>query len=124
MISVDMMLRTMKYLLAVMLLGTGVKSGSVMDRSNNWVPMEESHKIHTRKADGHGHYAAPDDGPVDLHNKEFCVDVSTYEPVVWVERDGEECKTEFVKQCEEKSQEVCADVHETRCEVGAYRQLV
>ena len=55
--------------------------------------------------------------PIDIHNKEFCVDVSTYQPVVWVEKDGEECKTEFVKQCEERSEEVCAEVHETRCEV-------
>merc|ERR1711970_1567186 len=88
--------------------------------------MEEMHKIYARKADGgHAHYAqdsATDQGSVDLHNKEFCVDVSTYEPVVWVERDGEECKTEFVKQCEEKTEEVCADVHETRCEVVPYKE--
>ena len=57
------------------------------------------------------------DQPVDLHNKEFCVDVSTYQPVVWVERDGEECKTDFVKQCEDKSENVCAEVTETFCEV-------
>ena len=54
---------------------------------------------------------------VDLHNKEFCVDVSTYEPVVWQEVDAEQCDTVFVKECEDKSEEVCADVTETRCEV-------
>merc|ERR1719317_821256 len=59
---------------------------------------------------------------VDLHNEEFCVDVSTYQPVVWVERDGEECKTEFVKQCEDKTEEVCAEVTETRCEVVPYKE--
>ena len=50
--------------------------------------------------------------------QEFCVDVSTYEPVVWVEEEQEVCETMFVKECEEKEQEVCADVSETRCKVG------
>ena len=49
--------------------------------------------------------------------KELCVDVSSYEPVVWVERNGEECRTEFVQQCEERSENVCDDVTETICEV-------
>ena len=59
--------------------------------------------------------------PVDgnkLHEEEFCVDVSTYQPVVWVGRDGEECKTEFVPKCEQKSENVCAEVTETFCEVS------
>ena len=55
--------------------------------------------------------------PVDLHNKEFCVDVSTYQPVVWVERDAESCETVFVKQCSDRSENVCQDVTETKCEV-------
>ena len=39
--------------------------------------------------------------PVNLHNnKEFCVDVSAYQPVVWAEREAEECSTVFVKQCQ------------------------
>ena len=63
-------------------------------------------------------YESPTDNSVDLHDKEFCVDVSTYQPVVWVERDEEECKTDFVLQCEEKSENVCADVTETFCEVS------
>ena len=76
------------------------------------------HHIVKRNADQHPSYPSPPaENSVDLHNKEFCVDISTYQPVVWVERDGEECKTDFVKQCEEKSEEVCAEVHETRCEV-------
>ena len=65
----------------------------------------------------YGSPSAPAENPVDLHNKEFCVDVSTYQPVVWVERDGEECKTDFVKQCEDKSENVCAEVTESFCEV-------
>ena len=59
-----------------------------------------------------------DDGEIDLHNKEFCVDVSTYQPVIWVERDGQECKTSWVKQCEDKTENVCIDVTETVCEVS------
>ena len=31
------------------------------------------------------------------HFKEFCVDVSTYEPVEWVEEEAETCETVFVK---------------------------
>ena len=64
------------------------------------------------------------DGPIDLHNKEFCVDVSTYQPVVWQEGDAEQCSTVFVKKCEDKSEEVCADVTETRCEVHYWSFLV
>ena len=60
----------------------------------------------------------PKDNAVDLHNKEFCVDVSTYQPVLWVERDGQECKTSWVKQCEDKTENVCIDVTETVCEVS------
>ena len=29
------------------------------------------------------------------------MDVSSYQPVVWVERDSEECHTVFVKKCED-----------------------
>ena len=60
--------------------------------------------------------------PVDLHNKEFCVDVSAYKPLKWVEMDGQECKTEFVKTCEEKRENVCAKVMETQCEVVPYTE--
>eukprot|EP00090_Calanus_glacialis_P018919 TRINITY_DN2922_c0_g1_i1.p1 TRINITY_DN2922_c0_g1~~TRINITY_DN2922_c0_g1_i1.p1 ORF type:complete len:340 (-),score=58.63 TRINITY_DN2922_c0_g1_i1:150-1142(-) len=59
---------------------------------------------------------------IDLHNKEFCVDVSTYQPVVWVESEAEECSTVFVKKCEEKSENVCTDVTETKCEVVPYTE--
>ena len=44
--------------------------------------------------------------------------MSTYQPVVWVESDGEECNTVFVKKCEDKSENVCADVTETKCKVS------
>jgi hypothetical protein len=119
----------------------------LVSKPAGWVGLGTDHKITRRKADNHNHngYAAPvatsygspaaavsnsygspgavaaaAENPVDLHNKEFCVDVSTYQPVVWVERDGEECKTDFVKQCEDKSENVCAEVTETKCEVSLY----
>ena len=98
------------------------------------------HRIQRRKADKSPQYGAPAPPPptygapapapasygapapasdvVDLHNKEFCVDVSSYQPVVWVEKDSEECHTVFVKKCEDKQENVCADVTETRCEVS------
>ena len=33
----------------------------------------------------------------NLDLEEFCVDVSTYEPVEWVEEEAEACETVFVK---------------------------
>ena len=59
--------------------------------------------------------------PVDIHgSKEFCVDVSQYKDVTWVEREGEMCTAEFEKVCEDKKESVCGDVTETKCEVEAY----
>ena len=49
--------------------------------------------------------------------KQICVDVSTFLPIIWTVRDGEECNTEFVQKCEERSENVCGDVTETVCEV-------
>merc|ERR1711976_96355 len=63
-----------------------------------------------------------EDEEIDLHNKEFCVDVSTYQPVVWVKRDGQVCKTDWIKQCEDKTENVCIDVTETVCEVVPYKE--
>ena len=51
------------------------------------------------------------------------MDVSTYQPVVWVESEAEECSTVFVKKCEEKSENVCTDVTETKCEVSVSAKL-
>lgn len=48
------------------------------------------------------------------------MDVSAFKPLEWVEREGESCKTEFVKQCEEKRENVCADVAETVCDIVPY----
>ena len=60
--------------------------------------------------------------PLDLHSKDgqFCVDISDFLDLEWVEKEVEECKTVFEKSCEEKTQNVCLTVNETLCEVGAY----
>ena len=43
---------------------------------------------------------------VDLHNGEFCVDVSTYGDITFTAESREQCDTEFVKRCEQKSEQV------------------
>merc|ERR1712110_983137 len=48
---------------------------------------------------------ASDVAPDDLHNKEFCVDVSAFKPLEWVEREN-----------------VCADVAETVCDIVPYTE--
>merc|ERR1712083_890808 len=96
------------------------------------IAKSESDTMLTREPrNAHNHaqqngYGAPEkeEEVVDLHNKEFCVDVSTFQEVVWVERDGEMCKTDFVKQCEQKSENVCADVTETRCQVSSNTLII
>ena len=44
---------------------------------------------------------------VDLHNGEFCVDVSTFGPVSFEATPREKCDTTFAKQCETKNEQVC-----------------
>ena len=76
-----------------------------------------SQHLIARRTANYGAPGASDSNAVDLHNKEFCVDVSTYLPVEWQEVEAEQCDTVFVKQCEDREEEVCADVTETRCQV-------
>ena len=52
--------------------------------------------------------------------KQICVDVSTFMPTIWTSREAEECVTEFVQQCDERSENVCGEVTETTCEVYLY----
>jgi hypothetical protein len=63
-----------------------------------------------------------DTGGVDLHGDQFCVDISSYDVVKWVEEDSEECATPWVKKCDQKSENVCAEVVETKCEVVPYTE--
>ena len=92
-------------------------------RASNALESNSQHLINRRTAN-YGQDTAGPDNTVDLHNKEFCVDVSTYEPVVWKEVDAEQCDTVFVKKCEDRSEEVCADVTETRCQVKHPDKLI
>ena len=61
-------------------------------------------------------YGVPEVGG-NLDEKQICVDVSTYLPVEWQEVEAEQCDTVFVKQCEDREEDVCAEVTETRCQV-------
>ena len=61
------------------------------------------------------------DDPHDK-DKQFCVDISEYLDLKWVLRDAEECHVSFNSQCEAKSENVCIDVTETKCEVVPYKE--
>ena len=52
------------------------------------------------------------------HDKgQFCVDISEYLDLKWVIKESEECIVNFNSQCEAKTENVCIDVTETKCEV-------
>jgi len=101
--------------LFVMLGVMGQARGAVFTSGNPTQWDRFGHNILRRKAQDQ-------DNLVDLHGKEFCVDVSTYEAVVWEEEEAEECSTNFVKQCEPRRENVCQDVMETKCEVIPYTE--
>ena len=54
-------------------------------------------------------------------DQQFCVDISEYLDLKWVLKDAEECHVHFSSQCETKTQNVCIDVTETKCEVVPYK---
>ena len=55
-------------------------------------------------------------------DQQFCVDISEYLDLKWVIKDSEECHVTFTSQCETKSENVCIDVTETKCEVVPYKE--
>jgi len=57
---------------------------------------------------------------VDLHSGEHCVDVSTYKPVEFNDVAVTVCDSTFVKECEDKIDQVCLEVTEMNCDVQAY----
>ena len=59
-----------------------------------------------------------DEGDIDLHNKEFCVDVSSYEPVRWQESQAEVCRPQWRMMCSPRSKQICEEVAETKCDVS------
>ena len=109
-----------------------VKTGGLWRLENSEESVDSQHQIVRRKAEQQGMQVAEEGYryepslPPNQHDSypspPFCVDVSTYQPLIWVESDGEECSTLFVKKCEDKSEEVCADVTETFCEVIPYTE--
>ena len=89
-------------------------------RSKELQSKPASQHLIERRTANYGAPSASDSNAVDLHNKEFCVDVSTYLPVEWQEVEAEQCDTVFVKQCEDREEDVCAEVTETRCQVRTW----
>jgi hypothetical protein len=68
---------------------------------------------------------AEDDGTVDLHTGEFCVDVSTYGDIVFESQPREACDTTFEKVCETKTEQVRSFVSRQWCKlVPILKQLV
>ena len=67
-------------------------------------------------------YGGPEVGGI-LDEKQICVDVSTFLPVEWAQGQGEQCTTDFVQKCEERSENVCGEVTETICEVNIINQM-
>lgn len=63
-----------------------------------------------------------DNQVVDLHNTEFCVDVSTYNEVSFEPTPREKCDTTFEKECETKSEQVCDEVTEIVCDIQPYTE--
>ena len=57
-----------------------------------------------------------------LKQKQICVNVSTFLPLVWNQRSGEECRTELIQKCEERKENVCGDVTETICEIVPFTE--
>ena len=64
-----------------------------------------------------------DEGDIDLHNKEFCVDVSSYEPVIWKESQAEVCGPQWRMMCTPRSEQICQEVAETKCDVSRSNQF-
>merc|ERR1712168_89425 len=77
-----------------------VAHGARLD-NGRWKAVTGTNKQKRNPDQAYGSPAANSDA-VDLHNKEFCVDVSTYQPVVWVERDSKECTEVPVTNCSPK----------------------
>ena len=51
-------------------------------------PEDEEIDLHNKESD-HATIILSEEGVVMTFLQEFCVDVSTYQPVIWVERDGQ-----------------------------------
>ena len=70
--------------------------------------------------EGYGDKTQSDDPHAD--GQQFCVDISEYLDLKWVLKDAEECHVSFNSQCEARTENVCIDVTETKCEVVPYKE--
>ena len=71
---------------------------------------QQQHRLFRRQqaqaeGDGENREPAPG-GTVDLHNSEFCVDVSTFGDITFEEVPREKCDSTFEKRCETKTDQV------------------
>lgn len=81
--------------------------------------------------DGHGdhhearsgeHDEGSGDEAVDLHSGQHCTDISHYGEVQYRDKDTVCCNTEFIKNCQERTEEVCVDVTEVQCKAVAWAE--
>merc|ERR1739847_36129 len=64
-----------------------------------------------------------DVGHVDPHSNDLhCVDVSTYEMVVWDDLEREKCTATFPKIREPKSKQICETVTTLKCDIKGYTE--
>lgn len=61
---------------------------------------------------------------VDLHNGEFCVDVSEWGDVEYTPLEREQCDSTFEKKCEMKTEQVCGEVTEIECEIVPFTKCL
>ena len=74
--------------------------------SPSFASKRNTHSL-TRQGKSYEDTPAPEDPKsVDLHNGEFCVDVSAYGPVIYDKKAVKVCDSSFVKQCEDRSEQV------------------
>ena len=78
---------------------------------------------HAGEHEGRNNYNSSESQDDNPHgDQQFCVDISEYLDLKWVIKDSEECHVTFTSQCETKSENVCIDVTETKCEVVPYKE--
>ena len=57
---------------------------------------------------------------VDLHNEEFCTDVSQYSDKYYKDETETCCTTSYMPNCVRKQKKFCVEVNETKCKAFAH----
>ena len=73
---------------------------------NSWYTKVDSSSVSKRDTQYNNGAAPEDPKTVDLHEGEFCVDVSTYGPVQYDENAVNVCDSTFTKNCLDRSEQV------------------